>query len=103
MYARLISMSDAAPEKREPAIQTINERVLPALRQRDGFAGYIGLYDEGNQRAKAILLWESQEAAEAAEVELAPLRAQTMSGLGLTVASADLYEAIVVEMETANV
>src|SRR6266545_3111192 len=100
MYARLVSFSGADPEKREPAIQTIRETVIPMLRGCDGFAGYIALYDAQNRRAKAVLLWESEEAA---EQELVERRRQLASGIGLTVESADLYEAPVVEMEKARV
>lgn len=103
MYARLVSFSGADPEKRERAIQTIRETVLPTLREYDGFAGYIGLYDEQNRRAKALLLWESKEAAEAAEETLVERRRQMAGGVGLTVESADLYEAPVVNLEAARV
>ena len=103
MHARLISFSGADPEKRERAIQTIRETVIPMLRQYDGFSGYIALYDAQNRRAKAVLLWESEETAEAAEQELAERRRQLASGIGLTVESADLYEAPVVELEGARV
>jgi hypothetical protein len=100
MYARLVSLSGADAGKRERLIQTMRERVVPMLRQYDGFAGYIGLYDEENQRAKGVLLWESQEAAEAAEETLAERRLQMTSDVGLSVDSADLYEAPVVELQT---
>ena len=103
MHARLISFSGADPEKRERAIQTIRETVIPMLRKYDGFAGYIALYDKENRRAKAVLLWESEETAEAAELELAERRRQVAGGIGLTVESADLYEAPVVELETIRV
>ena len=103
MYARLVSFSDADPERRDNTIQTIRETVLPTLRQHDGFAGYIALYDARNRRAKGILLWESEEAAEAAELELAKFRGEMASRLGLKLESADLYEAPIVELETARV
>jgi hypothetical protein len=103
MHARLISFSGADPEKRERMTQTIRETVLPTLREYDGFSGYIALYDAQNRRAKAVLLWESEEKAEAAEETLAERRQQMASGVGLTVESADLYEALVVELETARV
>src|SRR3989442_5622309 len=57
MYARLISFSDATPERRESAMEMIRGTVIPMLRSYDGYAGYLSLYDEGNNRAKAILLW----------------------------------------------
>ena len=103
MHARLVSFSGADPEKREQAIQTIRETVIPTLREYDGFAGYIALYDKQNRRAKAVLLWESEDAAEAAEKELVERRRQMAEGIGLTVESADLYEAPVVELEAVHV
>ena len=98
MYARLMSMSGALAENREQAVQTIRERVIPALSQQDGYAGYMALFDADNQRAKAVLFWESREAAEAAHAAMAEIRDQTISGLGMTLESADLYEAPVVEI-----
>ena len=103
MYARLISFSGADPERRQPAIDMIRGTVVPMLREYDGFAGYISLYDEDNRRAKAIILWESKEDAEAAEETLVERRAKMTQQVGITVESADLYEAPVVELEGARV
>jgi len=103
MYARLISFSGADAEKRENAINTIIGTVLPMLRDYDGFAGYIALWQRDSSSAKAIILWDSEETADAAETELAGRRQQITSGLGLTIESVDLYEAPVVELETAHV
>ena len=102
MYARLVSFSGADPERREQVIQTIRDTVLPTLRQYDGFAGYVALYDQENRQARAVLLWESEETAEAAEPELAERRRQIAGGLGLTVESEELYEAPIVELEKAR-
>jgi hypothetical protein len=98
MYARLISMSGARAENREQAIQTLRERVIPAMSQQDGYAGYVALFDAENHRAKAVVLWESREAAEAAHTAMADFRDQVISGLGMSLESADLYEAPVVEV-----
>ena len=103
MHARVIEFSGADPEKREAAIETIRGTVLPMLRQYDGYAGYLALYDEENARAKAIILWETADAAEAAEETLAERRRQLSSGIGLTLGSVDLYEAPIVELEGARV
>jgi len=103
MYARLISFSGADPERRQPAIDMIRGTVVPMLREYDGFAGYISLYDEDNRRAKAIILWESKEAAESAEETLVERRAKMTQQVGITVESADLYEAPVVELEGVRV
>jgi hypothetical protein len=103
MHARLIEFSGADADKREQMLQTIQESVLPMLRQYDGFAGYLALYDEDKSRAKAIILWESEEAAESAEETLAERRRNLSGGLGLTIDSEDLYEATVVALEGARV
>jgi hypothetical protein len=103
MYARLISFSGADPEKREQAEQTIRGTVIPTLREYDGFAGYLALYDKENRRARAVILWDSEDAAVSAEETLAERRLQMASGVGLTVEAADLYEALVVELEGAHV
>jgi hypothetical protein len=103
MHARLIEFSGADADKREQMLQTIQETVLPMLRQYDGFAGYLALYDQDKSRAKAIILWESEEAAVSAEETLAERRRNLSGGLGLTIDSEDLYEATVVELEGARV
>jgi hypothetical protein len=103
MYARLVKFSGADDSRRDQMIQTIQETVLPMLRGYDGFAGYIALYGGDKGRAQAIILWESQDAAETAEETLAERRVQLASGVGLTVESAELYEAPVVELEAARV
>lgn len=103
MYARLVSFSGADPEARERIIELVQGTVIPMLRQYDGFAGYLGLFDGQNRRAKAVLLWESEEAAEAAEPELKERRRQLAGGIGLTIESEDLYEAPIVEVEGARV
>ena len=103
MYARLIEFSGAEPGKREQMIEIVRGTVIPMLREYDGFAGYITLYDQGNRRAKAVLLWETEEAAEEAEKTLVERRKQLAGGVGLTVESQDLYEAPVVELEGARV
>ena len=99
MHARLVSFSGAESGNRENAINTIRGTVIPMLRQYDGFAGYIALYDAENRRAKAILLWESEDAAEEAEKELVERRKKLAGSVGLTVESADLYEVPVFELE----
>jgi hypothetical protein len=98
MYARLISFSGADPARRDEALTTITETVLPMLRQFDGFGGYLTLWDADRRRAKAVILWDTAEAADAAEPELVERRSRIAGSLGLTVESADLYEAPIVEI-----
>ena len=103
MYARLITFSGADSSKRDAALEMIRGTVIPMLRSYDGYGGYISLYDVKNSRARAIILWESEETAEAAEVELVERRRQLTATVGLTVESADLYEVPVADLEGARV
>jgi hypothetical protein len=102
MYVRLVSLSGADSDKRENAIRTMRENVVPTLRGYDGFAGYLGLYDAETGRAKGVILWDSKEAAEDAEETLAERRRNMAGSVGLTVESEDLYEALVVEVLKAQ-
>jgi hypothetical protein len=106
MHARLIRFTVADPEKgtRENAQQTIRDRVIPTLSEYDGFAGYLAFMDKDRTRARAVILWDSEEHAEAAEQTLAERRREMASGVGLSVESTELYEAIAVEVPaTAHV
>ncbi len=103
MHARVIAFSGAPAENREQAEELIRGTVLPMLRSYDGFAGYLALFDPANERAQGIILWDSKDAAMTAEETLAERRAGMASSIGFTIESADLYEAVVVELEGARV
>jgi heme-degrading monooxygenase HmoA len=98
MYGRLVEIEGIDPSKREEAMQNIRENVIPALKELEGFAGFISLTDGDNRRARSIVLWETRENAEEAERQMASRREEMVSRLGATVRSADLYEAPIVEV-----
>jgi hypothetical protein len=98
MYARLVEIEGIDPSRREEAITNLRENVIPALKELDGFAGFIALADADNSRARSIVLWETQENAEEAERQMKDRREEMVSKLGATVRSADLYEAPIVEV-----
>jgi hypothetical protein len=98
MYGRLVEIEGLDPSKREEALGTIRDRVIPGLKQIDGFAGFISLVDEENRRARSIVLFETKEGADEAERKFAPIREETVRGMGGTVRSADLFEAAIVEV-----
>ena len=98
MYARLVEIENIDPSKREEALQNIRETVIPALKELEGFAGFISLADADNRRARSVVLWETRENAEEAERQMGSRREEMVSRLGATVRSADLYEAPIVEV-----
>jgi hypothetical protein len=103
MYARVITFSGADSGKRDAALEMIRGTVIPMLRNYDGYEGYISLYDEEQSRAKALILWESKDAADSAEETLAERRKGMTAQVGITIESVDLYEAPVVDLEGAKV
>jgi len=102
MYVRLVELTGADAEKHDRVVETMQEIIVPALRELDGFAGFIGLYGDENGRAKAVLLWETREAAEAAETQLVPRRRKIFGDLGLTLEAQDLYRAPVVHVDAVR-
>jgi hypothetical protein len=100
MYGRLVEVEGVDPSKREEVLGIIRERIIPGLKEIEGFAGFISLVDEGNRRARSVVLWETREGAEEAERQFAVRREEIVRGMGGTVRSADLYEAPIVEVLT---
>ena len=99
MYGRLVEIEGIDASRREEATATIRERVIPSMKESDGFAGFISLVDEQAGRARNVVLWETQESADEFEREWASRREEIVRGLGGTVRSAELYEAPIVEIQ----
>jgi hypothetical protein len=98
MYGRLVEIEGLDPSKREEVLGIIREKIIPGLKEIDGFAGFIALVDEENRRSRSVVLWETKEAADEAERRFKPIREETVRGMGGTVRSADLFEAPLVEV-----
>ena len=101
MFGRLVEVEGVDPSKREEVLQIIRERVIPGLQEIEGFAGFISLLDEGNRRARSVVLWETKESADEAERQFKARREEIVRNAGGTVRSADLYEAPIVDVRTA--
>jgi len=100
MFGRLVEIEGIDPVKREEVLGIIRERIIPGLKEIEGFAGFISLVDEENRRARSVVLWETREGAEEAERQFAATREEIVSGMGATVRSADLYDAPIVKVLT---
>ena len=98
MFGRLVEVEGVDPSRREDALAFMRERVIPGLKEIEGFAGFISLVDEENRRARSVVLWETREGAEQAESQFAARREEFVRSIGGTVRSADLYEAAIVEV-----
>lgn len=98
MFGRLVELEGLDASKREEVLGILRDRIIPGLKEIDGFAGFISLVDEENRRARTIVLWETREGAEEAERQFGPKREEIVRGMGGSVRSADLYEAAIVEV-----
>jgi hypothetical protein len=98
VYGRLVEIEGVDPSMREEVVAQIREKIIPGLKEIEGFAGFISLVDEPNRRARSIVLWETKEGADEAERQFAARREEMVRGMGGTVRSADLFEAAIVEV-----
>ena len=87
MYGRLVEIEGVDPSKREEVVAQIRERIIPGLKEIEGFAGFISLVDEENRRARSVVLWETKEGADEAERQFAARREEMVRGMGGTVRS----------------
>lgn len=102
MYVRLVSFSGGSADTLDTWKQTIKDTVIPTLRGLEGYAGYMGLVGKDGQQFKGLVFFDSEENAEAAERAVQERRREVSGGVGLTVESADLYEVIANDMESAR-
>ena len=98
MYARLVEVEGVDMSRRDEIAGIMRDRIIPGLKEYDGFAGFISLVDEANRRGRTVILWESREAADAAEREFGPKREEIVRSVGGSVQSTDVYEAPIVEV-----
>ena len=98
MYGRLVEIDGIDPSHREEILGILRERIIPGLKEFDGFAGFISLVDEETRRARNVVLFETKEAADEAERKYASIREEIVTGMGGTVRSAELFEAALVEI-----
>jgi hypothetical protein len=86
MYGRLVEIEGIDPSKREEVLGIIRERIIPGLKEFDGFAGFISLVDEETRRARSVVLWETKESADEAERQFGPQREEIVRGVSRSAA-----------------
>jgi heme-degrading monooxygenase HmoA len=99
MYARHVTVQ-GSPDRVDDAIRALKERVLPALRECEGFRGQLFLVDRANGKGIGISLWDTEENMNASEEKVAPSRQQTADEVGATAPpEVALYELPVYETQ----
>lgn len=97
MHARVTTL-EGSPERFDEGTRHVRERVLPQLKQMDGFKGFIALGDRQSGKLLGVALWESEEALRATEEAVSRVRSGAADATGGTVASVEQYEVTVFEV-----
>ena len=96
MRARLIR-TEASPEVLEAGIQITRDVLVPAAREREGFRGYIGLFDAERGVGLAVTLWEDDQTEQASDQASSALREQIAESVGAKV-SVEKYDVAIMEL-----
>jgi heme-degrading monooxygenase HmoA len=70
----------------------MEQTILPAARQLEGFRGVLSLTDRANGRGLTVTLWETEEAMQASEEAANLLRDEAARAFGGTIVGVDRYE-----------
>ena len=100
MFARVITIGEALPERLDKMTQEIREHVLPALRIQDGFAGALVLVEQESGKVLAMSLWESEQAMNATEEVSYWLRVFSAEVAGGVVRVVERYEVGLFEVQS---
>jgi len=94
MFAR-VSHARYPPEQLETGLQVVLEGLLPAFRHVAGYRGCCLLADGKPGAGLALVLWETEEAADAAAMDAPVIAAHVrLASLGLAIESRQIYEVI---------
>ncbi len=81
MHARHVTVK-GDPAKAEDVVRSLNEVILPILRDCAGFKGQLLLLDRAKGEAIGISLWDTEENMNASEEKVASARQQTADTVG---------------------
>jgi heme-degrading monooxygenase HmoA len=81
----------------DDAKRHLQERVLPQLREMEGFKGFVALGSRQSGKLQGVAFWESEEALRATDETVVPIREGVAGASGGTVVSVEEYEVFVNE------
>jgi heme-degrading monooxygenase HmoA len=97
MHARMSTL-EGSPEEMDEGLRDVRERVLPLLKQQEGFKGFIALGNHQSGELIVITFWESEQAMQASEEVGDRTRRDTAEDTGDTIADVERYEVGLFEM-----
>ncbi len=92
MFARVTTTR--GPAKKADVVSTIQQRLIPAVKDLRGFKGAYWLLDEKTGKGLAVSLWVSEDALNASAGPVGQLRTQSTNELGIEVESVESFEVI---------
>jgi heme-degrading monooxygenase HmoA len=98
MFARVTTF-EGDPEQVDELTRLAGERVLPALKELDGFNGALGFADHQSGKVLAVTLWESEQAMRASEEAANQLRDESAEAASETIAGVERYEVTFAEIK----
>ena len=100
MRARVIT-SKADPSLTDQWAQLTRDVLIPAARDRDGYAGYVAFYERESGTAVAVTLWETEETEKASDLASTPSREAFADSVGAEI-RVDYYDVAAVDVISAT-
>ena len=91
MYARQTRIS-ADPDKVDAGIENVNDTVLPALKEAEGFKGFTLLVDRESGEMVGTSYFESREALDASESAIRAAREEAVTATGAGTPEVRVFE-----------
>src|SRR5918993_1108182 len=101
MHTRVTTL-EVPPDRMDEAKRHLQERVLPQLRQMEGFEGFVALGSSQSGKLQGVAFWKSEEALRATDEAVVPVREGVAEATGGTVVSVEEYEVFVNEAPSAG-
>ena len=101
MHARVTTL-EVPPDRTDDATSYVQEQVLPRLSQMEGFKGFVALASSESGKLQGVAFWESEEALNATDQAVVPIREGVAEAAGGTVAAVEKFEVFVFEAPSAG-
>jgi heme-degrading monooxygenase HmoA len=101
MHVRVTTL-EVPPDRIDDAKRHVQERLLPQLRQMEGFKGFVALGSSQSGKLQGVAFWESEEALRATDQAVVPIREGAAEAAGGTVASVEVFEVHVFEAPSSG-
>lgn len=101
MHARVTTL-EVPPDRMDDARRQVQEQVLPRLSEMEGFKGFVALASSQSGKLQGVAFWESEEALNATDQAVVPIREGTAEAAGGTVVGVEKFEVFVFEVPSAG-